>query len=364
MFAGLAPEDWLLLRRAALEQRVSAGASVFREGDPPDGIFVVAEGLIQIVGPVGEQNAQHLARIRPGDFFGEMTLLEDKPRSANAVATQDSIIYFFPRAVVQALLVRSPLLALNLLREVSERLRQFNQQYTRELLQNERLAVVGQFARSVIHDLKNPLIVIRLTTDVLCADDSPPATRAAARARINRQVDRVTELINDIMEFTQMAQVSSELVPTDYRLFVEQTLADVRVDAEARSAIIELENPPPSLTIAINAKRLRRVFFNLVHNATDVMPDGGRIRFRFMDGGHEITTEVEDAGPGIPAAIKNRLFEPFATHGKNHGTGLGLSISKRIIEDHQGRIWARNEPGRGAVFSFSLPRHKGERVRH
>lgn len=69
-----------------------------------------------------------------------------------------------------------------------------------------------------------------------------------------------------------------------------------------------------------------------------------------------IATEIEDTGPGIAPEVAARLFEPFATHGKTHGTGLGLSICKRIIEDHRGRLHTRTEPGRGAIFSFALPR--------
>ncbi len=102
-------------------------------------------------------------------------------------------------------------------------------------------------------------------------------------------------------------------------------------------------------------RRLRRVFYNLVHNATDVMPNGGKIFLRFNADEKEIVTEIEDTGPGIAPEIADKLFQPFATHGKSHGTGLGLSICKKIIEDHKGRIWTRSEPKRGAIFCFSLP---------
>src|SRR5207244_5155342 len=101
--------------------------------------------------------------------------------------------------------------------------------------------------------------------------------------------------------------------------------------------------------------RLLHVFFNLINNAIDVMPDGGKITLRFRCTDNEVLTEVEDSGPGIAPEIASRLFEPFATHGKAHGTGLGLSICKRIVEDHKGQIRARSEPQRGAVFSFTLP---------
>ena len=82
---------------------------------------------------------------------------------------------------------------------------------------------------------------------------------------------------------------------------------------------------------------------------------GGKILLRFQLGENEVVTEMEDTGPGIPPEMADRLFQPFATHGKSHGTGLGLSICKKIIEDHGGRIWVRTAPGRGAIFCFALP---------
>ena len=85
------------------------------------------------------------------------------------------------------------------------------------------------------------------------------------------------------------------------------------------------------------------------------MPDGGEIFIRFYCDENEIVTEIEDTGPGIAPEIAGQLFQPFATHGKAHGTGLGLSICKKIVEDHHGRIWARNQPGHGAIFCFALP---------
>jgi signal transduction histidine kinase len=111
----------------------------------------------------------------------------------------------------------------------------------------------------------------------------------------------------------------------------------------------------PSVPVRFDPRRLSRVFFNLVHNATDAMLNGGLIFLRFRSAGTEITTEIEDTGPGIAPEVADRLFQPFSSHGKSHGTGLGLSICKKIIEDHGGTIAVRSEAGRGAIFSFTLP---------
>lgn len=84
------------------------------------------------------------------------------------------------------------------------------------------------------------------------------------------------------------------------------------------------------------------------------MKPGGVIMVRATVRGSELVTEVEDTGPGIAPEMAQRLFEPFATHGKQNGTGLGLSICKKIVEDHGGKISARSEPGKGATFVFTL----------
>jgi two-component system, NtrC family, sensor kinase len=113
--------------------------------------------------------------------------------------------------------------------------------------------------------------------------------------------------------------------------------------------------------VLLDPKRLRRVFYNLAHNATDAMPQGGRITLRAYSKPGEVVTEVEDTGEGIAPEIEGRMFEAFATHGKAHGTGLGLSICKRIIEDHRGWISAGKGQAGGAVFSFGLPLAKRDR---
>ena len=85
------------------------------------------------------------------------------------------------------------------------------------------------------------------------------------------------------------------------------------------------------------------------------MPNGGKIMLRFQHSPDAILTEIEDTGPGFGKGVASNLFKPFFTQGKVNGTGIGLSICKNIIEDNGGRIWARDEPGRGAIFCFSLP---------
>jgi signal transduction histidine kinase len=363
LFGQLSPSELSALRSIAREQTYTAGQEIFKEGDNGDGVYVVKDGLVEISGLVDQKVRLVFSQVGPGDIFGEMAVIEAKPRSACAVAKAAATVYFIPRADMLTLIERSPGLALALLREISSRLREFNRHYLREVVQTERLAVVGRFARSIVHDLKNPLNVIGLTAELAGMDRATPEFRQEASVRIRKQVERISDLISEILDFTQGSQSDFVLAPTDYGAFVTNLLEDLGPEAGLKSVTLELENPPPSVQLVIHPKRLRRVFFNLVHNATDAMPQGGKIILRFHVTEKEVVTEVEDGGQGIAPEIADQLFHPFATHGKVHGTGLGLSICKRIVEDHQGWISARNQPGRGAVFAFGLPRRgRAEKV--
>jgi signal transduction histidine kinase len=355
LFRNLKPDELSILKGFAQERSYKSGEDIFKVGDAGDGIYSVKRGLVEISGIVGENVRVSFSKVGPGEIFGEMAVLEDKPRSASATAREDTAVYFLERGQMLKLVEKSPTLSLMLLREISHRLREFNQQYLREVLQTERLAIVGRFARSIVHDLKNPLNIIGLTAEMAGSPHAPPEMRQNAQARIRKQVDRISEMIGEILDFTQGSQSAMILAPFEYGKFVQQLLEEIRPEAALKSASLELDSPLPEVMLLLDPKRLRRVFNNLIHNATDAMPRGGKVLVRFIPNKTEVVTEIEDTGPGIAPQISDQLFEAFATHGKAHGTGLGLSICKRIIEDHRGWISARNQPGRGAIFSFGLP---------
>jgi signal transduction histidine kinase len=355
LFRNLGPAELQMLRQIAREQKFSAGQAIFKEGDKGDGIYMVRSGQVEISVKLADTVDRVFAKLGPGEILGEMAVLELKPRSATATAAEDSVVYFIPRGELLAMVERSPVLSLELLREISLRLREFNQRYIQEILQTERLTIVGRFARSIVHDLKNPLNIIGLTAEMSVLDNSTPESRQKAAVTIRKQIDRVSDMISEILTFTQGSHADYVLGLNDYGAFVQQILEEVQPEAELRGTTIACKQPPSGVRIAFDPKRLRRVFFNLVHNATDAMPRGGNIMIRFRVEGPELITEIEDTGPGIAPEIAGKLFEAFATFGKAHGTGLGLSICRKIIEDHQGRIWVENHAGRGAVFAFALP---------
>lgn len=355
LFQGLAPDEFQALRAFTREIHFVAGAEIFHEGDAGDGLYVVKAGLVEISSMVTSETRCVFTRLGPGEIFGEMAVIEELPRSATAVALKDTDVHFMPHAEMLQLLKRSPQLAFNVSQEISRRLREFDQFHLREAVLAERLSILGTFASSIIHDLKTPLTVIGLSAEIGCAPNAKTEKRAESRERIRRQVLRINDMVGDILEFTRNSRSEVALATASYADFITDLMMELQMEAESKRIQLECTSELPAVKTSFNAHRLRRVFFNLVHNAFDVLPEGGKIGLSFRVDEKKVVTEIEDTGPGIAPEVANKLFRPFVTFGKEQGTGLGLSICKKIIEDHKGIIWVRTEPGRGAIFCFSLP---------
>ena len=343
------------LRLIAQERRVTAGQEIFREGAPGDGVYFVKNGRVEIFTGSGA-GRRIFSTLGPGEIFGEMSVIEQRPRSATAAAAAaETEIYFLPRGEMLSFLQSSPALAFALLQQISHRLRELNQLHVRELVQAESLAVIGRFAQGIVHDLKNPLSIISLSAEMFAMPSLSPDIRAKSQLRIRKQVERIRDMVGDILLFTQSSKQEAKLKAGDYRAFIIELAGDLRAEAELKEVQIEMQNLPPVAPVRFDPARLSRVFFNLLHNASDAMAGGGTFFLRFELAENFVVTELEDTGHGLPPELAGKLFQPFATHGKTEGTGLGLSICKKIVEDHGGRIWVQNEPGRGAIFCFALP---------
>ncbi len=353
LFAGLSSDEFHTIASLARYQNCQPGQIVFKEGDPGDGVYVILKGTVEIA--VGQGQRRVLTVMGDGEFFGEMAVIDDEPRSATATSVGESELCFIPRASLLSVLENSPRLAMSLVRMFSLRMREFNRHYIEEVIQSEKLSVIGRFTRSIVHDIKNPLAIIGLAADLGTEENATPAVRQTARNRVRKQIDRLTSMIDELMEFTKGSKSAVVLAPADYATFIERVVEELKAELNQRSVNITCENRPPQVSLLIDPRRLTRVLHNLAHNAADAMPKGGTITLRFSHENRVICTEVEDCGHGIDPQIAPRLFEPFATFGKPNGTGLGLSICQRIINDHQGQIRARNSASGGAIFWFTLP---------
>lgn len=354
LFRTLGQAEHQALRLISQERHFAPQTAIFKEGDPGDGVYFVKDGLVEISSVVGA-GRRVLSQLGPGEVFGEMAVIEHRPRSATAIAARDTDVYFLPRGEMLSFIQRSPALAFGLLQYISHRLRDFNQVYLREVVQAERLAVVGNFARSIVHDLKNPLSIISLSAQMLDRPETRPEARTQAGLRIRRQTERISDMVSDILIFTEGKRTDTDIKPINYLTYVMELVAELRAEAELKNARIHLQNEPLPLLVRFNPRRLSRVFHNLVHNAADMMPGGGTICLRFRSDGKEMMTEIEDTGPGIAPEMADKLFEAFATFGKEQGTGLGLSICSRLVEEQHGHMDVTSTLGQGTTFRVLVP---------
>jgi signal transduction histidine kinase len=356
LFCELSAADIANVRKVTQERSFSPKQPIFNEGDPGDGIYVVKEGVVILAKVVAHGEARPISRAVEGDLFGEMAVLDDNVRSLGAVAEGTATVFFISRPDLQCLLESTPRLAAAIVREISKRMRDFNEKYTKEVLEGERLSLVGRFASSIVHDLKNPLNIIGISADMACMPSATPESRQVSKVRIRKQVDRISNMVNELLEFAQGSHTSVILARVDYSAFVRQLIEEIQPEVALKSVTVEYVNQPPAQLVQINPQRLARVFHNFIGNAADAMTGGGTVRLRFsVKDDQTVVTEFHDTGKGIPPQMLERLFQPFATYGKANGTGLGLSICKKIIQDHKGAVYARNAPEGGAVFGFTLP---------
>jgi signal transduction histidine kinase len=348
-------EELRILGRTGHVRRFRAGEMIFSAGDIGEGFYIVESGLVEISAVLENGESRMLAAIGAGDFFGEMAGLDDAPRSATARAVETTEVSFLSNREYLRVLEQRPKFALSLAREISTRMRVLDRKYASEIVQAERLAIVGRFASTIVHDFKNPLQMIGLAAELACSEHTPPPMRHKAQDQIAHQIDRITNMLHELIEFTKPSSHRPLLTPVNFPRFMHPLAEEIRQEIAGHHVTLELVNPPPDLDVRIQPQRLSRLFYNLINNAVDEMPDGGKILLRFATEGGELRVEVEDTGRGLAPEITPMLFQPFSTHGKANGTGLGLTICKKIVEDHNGRIWAQGEPGKGATFCFTLP---------
>jgi two-component system sensor histidine kinase HydH len=226
------------------------------------------------------------------------------------------------------------------------------QQRERDVRRAERLAVLGQLAAGVAHEIRNPLTSVQLLVQMARKDPTAGALTDADLALIDEELGRIEGSLRTLLDYARPPKL--EQVACDLGSVVEGALHLVRGRAQQQGVELRFAQPPSAIALCADPAQLRQVLLNLLLNALDTMPTGGRIDVALGSMAREFTVTVSDTGPGIAPEMANRLFEPFATS-KETGVGLGLVVSKRIVEDHGGTIRGFNRPGGGATFAIRLP---------
>ncbi|MBI2943017.1 MAG: HAMP domain-containing histidine kinase [Candidatus Wallbacteria bacterium] len=218
---------------------------------------------------------------------------------------------------------------------------------------NERLAVVGQMAGSLVHDLRGPIQVISGNAELLPGEEEPQE-RAKMATRIVEQGRRMEAMCQDVLEFTR-GRHTLAFSSFAASSLVDDVLADLAPVA-ARRAVRLARGPTSEQQVSGDADKLRRVLYNLGKNAIEAVGSGKTVELGCSVEAERWKLTVRDEGPGIPPEVAERLFQPFATHGKSGGTGLGLAIVKSVADAHGGSVRFETAAGSGTTFSVELPR--------
>ncbi|HVO19502.1 MAG TPA: ATP-binding protein [Anaeromyxobacter sp.] len=230
-----------------------------------------------------------------------------------------------------------------------------------ELRRAERLAAVGRISAQITHEIRNPLNAIGLNTELLSEEiaslPQPPGEAVAMVAAISREVDRLNGVAEHYLRFARPPRPARER--QDLNELLGGLLDFLAPELAAAGVAVDRDLSPELPAIRGDEAQLRGAFLNLLRNAREAMPGGGRIavRTRPIEGGVE--ARIGDTGGGIPPGDLTRIFEPFYST-KERGTGLGLSFTQQVIEEHGGTIQCQSEVGRGTTFVLRLPAAGGE----
>jgi two-component system, NtrC family, sensor kinase len=223
-----------------------------------------------------------------------------------------------------------------------------------QLRHADRLATIGKLAAGVAHELNEPLTGILGFAELLKEVPGIPAQAADDLGRIEAAALHAREVVRKLLLFAR------QITPRAGRVQVNRLAADVLTFFEARlreraiAVATELGEAVPD--IPGDESQVRQVLINLVLNAVQAMPSGGRLSISTRCRGSEVLIRVADTGPGIPADIREKIFLPFfTTKDVDQGTGLGLSVAHGIVKAHRGRITVGGRPGEGAELTVALP---------
>jgi signal transduction histidine kinase len=239
------------------------------------------------------------------------------------------------------------------LAEINARL----QSTQRQLVQSEKLAAVGQLTAGIVHDVKNPLTVIKGMAESLQEEPGLESYTSQALALIRESATKANQIVSDLLTFSR--QSTPEMQQQDLKATVEAALRITTYLIRKANVQVYTALPEQSVYMTYDAQQIEQVLVNLIQNAIQAMPDGGTLRVSLSQADQAIALGVQDTGVGIPPENLTRIFDPFfTTKSAGEGTGLGLSVSYGIIARHHGQITVDSIIGQGTTFTILLPKQQ------
>jgi signal transduction histidine kinase len=330
------------------------GEIIFREGEPGGSLYLVGQGCVKIAKAADSVDHEILDYVDQGNFFGATALLAGEPHSTTATAVEPALIGAVTEDTFQEILELSPSrLHRNFLRAITARVRSANRHFMRETVRAERLRVAGALANAMIHDLKNPVCIARCCSDLIATESTDGHLRELSKM-LTDTVNGILGMTLDLLDYTRGSILVSKRSVTIWRLLDELNRQSLHLLPSKNIEFVKHIRYQGNIEIELS--RFTRALGNVIENAVNAMPQGGRLTFTTDALEGEIALRISDTGTGIPAELLSTLFEPFERHADSHTGGVGLAVAKAIVEAHGGKISVRSVAGKGTTVDIRLPK--------
>lgn len=236
----------------------------------------------------------------------------------------------------------------------------------RQLIQAEKLNAIGQLAASIAHEINNPLagvlVYTKLVSKKIGSESYDKGETLNNLSKIESAVNHCSKLVKGLLDFSR--QSKPVFNPVLISSVIDQVMSLVGHQANMKSIKVLREETPQLPPVMADFDQLQQVFLNLIINAIQAMPDGGKLTIRSaLEKDGRVSISIQDTGCGISPENMEKLFIPFfTTKEKGKGVGLGLAVSYGIIERHNGKIDVQSKPGEGSAFTVHLPAYIGNKI--
>ena len=391
-FAGLSPAELDELAGLTRVNHYPPNTLLCREGAHEDIFYILAQGEALITKKISDQEGERvMRRVGPGDYVGEMALIQNAPRAASVRTLGPVEVLEIAKADFEAILNRSPRLAMSVIRTTLSRMRANDQVAIIDLQRTNR--VLAQLDRNKLefievaaHELRTPLTVMMGYLNVLKLEPSLQAdpTLSEVLEGLSHGTERLHEVVNAMLDVTRIDSdkpggVRISVVPVPLRSVVNDLVSRLKNDAQGRQLHIVIEHSPATLAINADPTLIQKALHHVIINAIKYTPDGGHILIRTQpvtlpDGEPGAEISVQDTGIGLDPEHHELVFEKFyqvgsvALHSsgktifKGGGPGLGLAIARGVVRAHGGRIWVESAGHdevhyTGSTFYLQFPIH-------